>query len=92
VDLNNIVGNQEKILLAFYRNINSQNSNETERLRLDRISYLTSVNKSSLKNTLFRMIKAGLIARTEYRDGRGGWSRYTINPKLIKQLTMKGRL
>jgi predicted transcriptional regulator len=45
------------------------------------LSFLTGVNKNSLKNTLFRLSDAGLIIRPDQKVGRGGRGKYKYIPK-----------
>ena len=79
-------GNQRKIVIAFYKDISTRQSNETQAMTLDKISIIAGINKKSLKNTLFRMIKSGVLMRTGYKDGRGGWSKYGIKQSIIDEI------
>ena len=58
----------------------------TKELTLDEISILSGVNKKSLKNTLFRLISAGFIARSDQKIGRGGWVKYELNIGLKNEI------
>ena len=61
----------------------------TEALTLNVIALLTGINPKSLKNTLFRLSKAGLISRSDQKNGRGGWVKYQINKHIVKEIQQK---
>ena len=81
-----LIGNQRDIILAIYKNIQMNDHLTTKELTLDDISMLSGVNKKSLKNTLFRLVSAGYITRSDQKVGRGGWVKYQINSALKNEI------
>ena len=81
-----LIGNQRDLIIALYKNIQLNDSFTTKELTLDEISMLSGVNKKSLKNTLFRLVSAGLIIRSDQKLGRGGWVKYTIHPEIRDEI------
>ena len=81
-----LVGNQQSIVIALYKNTQINDLCTTKELTLDEISILSGVNKKSLKNTLFRLTKAGFLIRIEQKIGRGGWVKYKINDHIKNEI------
>lgn len=84
-----LVGNQREIIISLYKNMRVNKTDVTEELTLEMIANLASVNQKSLKNTLFRLTKAGFLSRVEQKNGRGGWVKYKINNQIIRELEQK---
>ena len=84
--LDNITGIQKKILFTFYKDIKHRKDIETQEMTLEKVSFLAGVNQKSVKNSLYRMTSIGVIIRTAHKQGRGGWSKYKINPKIFMEL------
>ena len=85
-----LTGNPRKIVSAFFKDMQARGGgNETQEMSLEKISIIAGINKKSLKNTLHRLIKNGVLIRTEYKDGRGGWSKYALNEKIFNELQHK---
>ena len=87
LDFSSLIGNQRKLVLSLYRCIQLNDGLITRTLTLDEISIMASVNKKSLKNTLFRLTNAGFILRTEQKVGRGGWVKYRLHSDLMNELS-----
>ena len=85
-----LVGNQREIIIALYKNMKINKSDTTDELNLESISKLTGINQKSLKNTLFRLSDAGIIARADQKIGRGGWVKYQLNAHIISEIQQKG--
>lgn len=85
-NFSSLVGIQRKIIIALYKNMKVNKSDSTEELTLETIANLAGVNHKSLKNTLFRLIKAGFLSRVEQKNGRGGWVKYKVNEKIVAEI------
>lgn len=88
-NFSSLVGIQRKIIIALYKNMKVNKSDTTEELTLETIANLAGVNHKSLKNTLFRLIKAGFLSRVEQKNGRGGWVKYKVNEKVVDEIKHK---
>ena len=86
IEFSQLIGNQRDLVLALYKNIQMNDLFTTKELTLDEISMLSGVNKKSLKNTLFRLVSAGLITRSDQKLGRGGWVKYEIHSEIRDEI------
>ena len=86
IKFSRLIGNQRDVVLAIYKNIQMNELHTTKELTLDEISLLSNVNKKSLKNTLFRLVSAGFIRRSDQKIGRGGWVKYELNSDLKDEI------
>jgi predicted ArsR family transcriptional regulator len=58
----------------------------TNPVTLDQISQALNINKNIAKTTIIRLQKKGCINREFGREGRGGWSSFTISNTLYQDI------
>ena len=46
----------------------------------------TGIKKNTIKTSILRLKRKGYLNLSEYKDGRGGWSRYTLDKKFIAEI------
>ncbi len=85
-----LVGTQRALLLFIYKECKKRHSNATSGLTKKRISSLTGICAGTIKNSITRLKQKGFIDIIESKNGRGGWSRYTILEKHLQELSLFG--
>lgn len=73
-----LVGLQRKVLLFIYRSCQIARSRTTEPLTLEHLAKSLSIRTGSVKTTLRRLEEKQCIYRSDFKNGRGGWSRYEL--------------
>lgn len=73
-----LVGLQRKVLLFIYRSCQIARSRTTEPLTLEHIAKSLNIRTGSVKTTLRRLEEKECICRSDFKNGRGGWSRYEL--------------
>ena len=76
-----LVGLQRKVLIFIYRACQIARGRLTDPLALEHIARSLNIRTGSVKTTLRRLEEKGYIHRIEFKNGRGGWSKYELpNP------------
>lgn len=86
VIFSSLVGLQRNAILIIYKSCKSSRSKSTEALTLQHIADLLKTSSGSVKTTLQRLEKKGCINRVEFKNGRGGWSKYELSEELFRDL------
>lgn len=86
INFSKIIGIQRAVVIALYKNMKFNRSDTTNELTLEAIASLSGVNQKSLKNTLFRLSRAGVIMRSDQKNGRSGWVKYQINTQILEEI------
>lgn len=81
-----LVGLQRKVTLFLYAACKSARSKSTDALTLHHISQSLETTTGSVKTTLQRLEKKGCITRVDFKNGRGGWSKYELSEELYRDL------
>ena len=81
-----LVGLQKKIVLFLYESCKTARSKITNPITLEHMSDILKASIGSLKTTIRRLENKQLITRAEYKNGRGGWSKYSISDFLFQEL------
>ena len=76
--LSKIIGQQKTLLFFLYHECKKARTENTEALTLEYISSCTGIAKIVAKNTLQRLEHKDCITRKEYKNGRGGWTKYAL--------------
>ena len=73
-----LVGLQRNIIIFMSHECKNLRSRTTDRMTLEHIA--KSLNRSTgvIKMTIHRLEKKGFLFRSEFKNGRGGWSRYEL--------------
>ncbi len=83
-DFSSLVGLQRKLLLIVYFSIRKNQSTLSEQLSVDYLAQYSESSSSSVKKTMQRLGNKGFLNRESFKNGRGGWTIYSI-PKSIYQ-------
>jgi predicted transcriptional regulator len=81
-----LVGLQRAIMLFMYNECKMARSKTTESLTLEHISMALKTSKGCIKTTIQRLESKGFIERVIFKNGRGGWSKYSIKDLLFQEL------
>jgi predicted transcriptional regulator len=81
-----LVGLQRSIVSFIYNECKIARSKITESLTLEYISSALKTSIGTVKTTIYRLEKKGYIVRIEYKNGRGGWSKYELPEQLFREL------
>jgi DNA-binding HxlR family transcriptional regulator len=84
--LSKIIGQQKTLLILLYQECKKARMENTEALTLEYISDYTQIGKSVIKNTLQRLENKNCIMRKEYKNGRGGWTKYALRDDIFHDL------
>ena len=79
-----LVGLQRSVVIFIYNECKVARSKSTKHLSIEYIIKALNSSYHSIKTTIKRLIKKGLINRVDFKNGRGGWSTYSI-PDLVFQ-------
>lgn len=93
VKLHHLSGVQKDVIVVLYSHTNSSGNRTTDRLSIKQIASEIDHNKSSdpkfiavVRNAITRLRQKFVIERTDYKDGRGGWSQYLISENIFSEL------
>lgn len=81
-----LVGLQREALLFLYQECKRTRSEITGAITLDRIGEHVSASQDVVKTTLRRLEKKGYVERVDFKNGRGGWTRYKMPDKVYQEI------
>ena len=81
-----LVGLQRSLVFLIYNQCKITRSKTTEKLTLEHISKIVNTTTGSVKTTLQRLEAKNLIERITYKNGRGGWSQYSIPNQYFQEI------
>lgn len=90
IGFSELVGIQQKIVLALFKSCTLTGQNLTQKITLDYLASTANVNKKSLKTTMNRLKRKGVIIVAEYKDGRGGWTKYNLANNVYEDIVKSG--
>tara|TARA_R110000868_G_scaffold207266_2_gene456230 strand:+ start:243 stop:1745 length:1503 start_codon:yes stop_codon:yes gene_type:complete len=73
-----LVGLQRDIVTFICHECKNSRSRVTEALTLEHIAMSLKRSTGAIKTTIQRLEKKGCLTRVEFKNGRGGWSRYEV--------------
>ncbi|MEI8055604.1 MAG: hypothetical protein WCH10_06425 [bacterium] len=85
-NFSSLVGLQRILVFFIYNECKIARSNTTESLTLEHISKTINATAGCIKTTLQRLEAKGFIEKTEYKNGRGGWSKYSIPRQQFQEI------
>ena len=86
VPFSSLVGLQRAIIIFIYNECKIARSKTTESLTLEHLSMALKASCGCIKTTIQRLEAKGVVGRVEFKNGRGGWSKYTIPDLLFQEL------
>ena len=81
-----LVGLQREALLFLYQECKRTRSETTGAITLDRIGEQICASQDVVKTTLRRLEKKGYVERVDFKNGRGGWTRYKMPDKVYQEI------
>lgn len=82
IPFSKLVGLQRELILFICNECKNSRSKTTEALTLEYIAKALQRSNGAVKTTLQRLEAKGCLIRVEFKNGRGGWSRYEV-PDII---------
>ena len=87
-DFSSLVGLQRELIIFFYESCQFNRSSDTEKLSIEHIAKSCETSASSVKKTIQRLEERGFLKRKDFKNGRGGWTVYSL-PKDVFQDLMR---
>ena len=81
-----LVGLQKTILVYLYQECKKARSQVTTELTIAYLSELTDLKDYVVKKTISRLEGKGYITRPEFKNGRGGWTKYSVVDSVYQEL------
>lgn len=81
-----LVGLQREALLFLYQECKRIRSEITGAITLDRLGEHVCASQDVVKTTLRRLEKKGYVERVDFKNGRGGWTRYKMPDKVYQEI------
>jgi len=81
-----LVGLQKKIVIFIYHLCRSQGARITDALSISSISTACQTSPRAAQETIRRLEQKGLVLRSSYKNGRGGWTKYELPEDVYKEL------
>jgi hypothetical protein len=73
-----LVGLQRNIMIFLYGACKIARGRSTDSLTLEHLAHSLKTSSGSIKTTIQRLENKGCIKRAEFKNGRGGWSKYEL--------------
>ena len=81
-----LVGLQRNIMVFLYDACKTARSRATAALTLEHIGTCLKTSAGSAKTSIQRLEEKGCITRVEFKNGRGGWSKYELPEVLFREM------
>ena len=85
-DFSSLVGLQRSVLIMIYESCKNNRSKFSQPLTLEHLASHLNTSTKSIKTTIQRLVKKGNLERVESKNGRGGWTKYTIQNSLHQSM------
>lgn len=81
-----LVGLQRELIIFICHECKNSRSRTTESLTLEHIAKSLKRSTGAVKTTLQRLEKKSYLIRVEFKNGRGGWSRYEVPDNIYHEV------
>jgi hypothetical protein len=81
-----LVGLQRSVLLALYDSCKRNRSRTTEQLAIVALAQSLETSVCSIKKTIQRLEGRALISRAEFKNGRAGWTSYSLSDSVFREI------
>jgi hypothetical protein len=78
----------QKILLLMHNSCTKNLTQNTDRLAIFYIKNAVCSTIPSVKRTIHRMISLNILNKIEYKNGRGGWTRYSLDKTICDEILL----
>ena len=72
--------------IFIYRACQYARAQETDPLTLEHVSTSLKIRIGSVKTTLRRLEEKQVLERVQFRNGRGGWSKYRLPETIFREM------
>ncbi|CAL7962275.1 conserved hypothetical protein [Gammaproteobacteria bacterium] len=86
VNFSSLVGLQRSIVLFLYEICKASRDKTTASLSIEHVAYSCKTTKSSAQKTIQRLEKKHILKRTEFKNGRSGWTRYELPEGVYQEI------
>ena len=87
LDLSALVGLQKNILLSIYESCRFAGSKITSAIAIENLARSAESTTAAARKAVQRLEEKGFLLRKEFKNGRGGWTKYEL-PDVIYQQVM----
>ena len=91
-DFSSLSIGQRNMLNAIFNNVKMKGGLSTGKLNIHYISERSGVPVKTVKSTILKLQKKGLLKTENYRTGRGGWVIYTLPQEVFCELIKEEKL
>ena len=81
-----LTGIQRQIAVLLYESCKVARAHTTDPITLEHVASSLKVRLGSVKTSIRRLEEKGVTKRAEYRNGRGGWSRYELPENVFREM------
>ena len=81
-----LVSLQKNLMIIFFQDCKKNGSRITEPFTLDYLFSLTNKPIKSIKSSCYRLENKMLVNRYQFKNGRGGWTRYEIPETVYREI------
>ncbi|MGK5089280.1 hypothetical protein WDW86_17150 [Bdellovibrionota bacterium FG-2] len=81
-----VVGLQRRIILFIFESTKVSRDKATSPIAIQNLAVTCKTTAMAAQVTIRRLEKKGFIRRVEFKDGRGGWSRYELSGAAFQEL------
>ncbi len=88
--LETIVGLQRSALFFIYESCRISGSKISPPIAITNLAVAVKTTVAAARIAIQRIEKKGFVRRAEYKDGRGGWTKYELPDEIYSQLVFSG--
>lgn len=81
-----LIGLQRRIVLFIYDYCKIARDSVTNPIAIEFLSEQCGTTKRSAQKTIQRLEQKEIVIRKEYKDGRGGWTKYELSEQTFKEI------
>jgi predicted transcriptional regulator len=86
--ISTLVGLQRDILLNIYNSCREEGSKCSAPISIENLANVSNTTASAARKAIQRIEQKGYITRAQYKDGRGGWTRYKVLDSVYNALLL----
>ena len=86
ISIDKITGLQKKILLYIFFKCQKLGARTTKEISISELMNQLTTTKKNIKTSIYRLEKKNFVIRKDFKNGRGGWTKYEIPEDLYYEL------
>ena len=83
---NEVTGIQRTVLVYVFNSCLKELSFTSEKISIENLCKAAKTSPFSVKKSVLRLRDKGLLSKGEYKNGRGGWTRYIISKAVYQEM------